>query len=125
MFLHAQQANNQFTWIIRLIWLLLMFCWFAAMFKFIETLAKVIPLLSNIIWVWTSIIALWLTLVVWFLTIWIAWLVARPLIWICCFVVAIAWVVLLAKWKKAKKENNPEINNSVQPEIKEPEIAKE
>lgn len=103
MFLHAQQANKNMTWILRLIWLLLMYCGFAAMFKFVETLAKVIPFIANIIWVWTGIIALWLTLVVWFITIWIAWLAVRPIIWISCLVVAICWIFLLLKNKKAKK----------------------
>jgi hypothetical protein len=49
MFLHAQQANKNLTWLLRLLWLFLMYCGFAAMFKFIETIAKVIPFLSRII----------------------------------------------------------------------------
>ena len=102
MFLQAQKENKMMTWIIRLIWLLLMYCGFAAMFKFIETLAKVLPFLANIIWVWTGIIALWLTLIVWFLTIWIAWLVARPIVWICCLIVAAWGIFLLIKSKKSK-----------------------
>ncbi len=102
MFLQAQKENKMITWIIRLIWLLLMYCGFAAMFKFIETLAKVLPFLANIIWVWTGIIALWLTLVVGFITIWIAWLVARPIVWICCLVVAAGGIFLLIKSKKSK-----------------------
>lgn len=114
MFLHAQQANKNMTWMLRLIWLLLMYCGFAAMFKFVETLAKVIPFIANIIWVWTGIIALWLTLIVWFVTIWIAWLAVRPIIWISCLVVAICGIFLLIKNKKSKKgdiikEEKPEI----------------
>ena len=110
MFLHAQQANKTLTWVLRLIWLLLMYCGFAAMFKFIETLAKVIPFLSKIIWVWTGIIALWLTIVVGFLTIWIAWLVVRPIVWICCLVVAVGGFFLLKKSKKSG-ENLPKQAN--------------
>lgn len=105
MFLHAQQANKNMTWLLRLIWLVLMFLGFSSMFKFIETLAKVLPFLANIIWVWTGIIALWLTLIVWFLTIGIAWLAVRPIIWICCLVVAAGWIFLLIKSKKNKKDN--------------------
>ncbi len=117
MFLHAQQANRNMTWILRLIWLLLMYCWFAAMFKFIETLAKIVPFIANIIWVWTGIIALWLTLVVWFATIWIAWLAVRPIIWISCLAVAICGIFLLIKNKQSKKdgmvkEEKPEIIES-------------
>ena len=107
MFLHAQQANKQITWILRLIWLLLMYCGFAAMFKFIETLAKVIPFLAKIIWVWTGIIALSLTLIVWFITIGIAWLVVRPIIGICCLIVAAWGIFLLKKSKKAKNDDLP------------------
>lgn len=107
MFLHAQQANKNMTWILRLVWLFLMFCGFSMMFKFIETLAKVIPFLANIIWVWTGIIALWLTLVVGFITIGIARLVVRPIIWICCLLVAAGGIFLLRKSKKANKENLP------------------
>lgn len=105
MFLHAQQANKQITWLLRLVWLLLMYCGFASMFKFIETLAKVLPFLANIIWFWTGIIALWLTLVVWFLTIWIAWLAVRPVIWLCCLIVAVAGIFLLISGKKNRSSN--------------------
>ena len=111
MFLHAQQANKNMTWILRFIWLFLMFCGFAAMFKFIETLAKVIPFLSRIIWVWTGIIALWLTIVVWFITIWIARLAVRPIIWISCIVVAVWGIFLLRKSKKSNVENLPKQEN--------------
>ena len=107
MFLQAQKENKMMTRIIRLIWLVLMYCGFASIFKFIETLAKVLPFLANIIWVWTWIIALWLTLIVWFVTIGIAWLVVRPIIWICCLLVAAWGIFLLKKAKKTKNDNLP------------------
>lgn len=109
MFTHAQQANKTLTWIIRLIWLFLMFGWFSMMFQFIETLAKVLPFLANIIGIWTGIIALWLTLVVWFLTIGLAWLAVRPVIWISCLVVAAIGIFLISKNKKNRKEEKPEV----------------
>jgi len=112
MFTQAQKENKMITWIIRFIWLLLMYCGFAAMFKFVETLAKVLPFLANIIWVWTWIIALWLTLIVWFVTIWIAWLAVRPIIWICCLVVAAGGIFLLIKNKKSKTPSK-EITNEI------------
>lgn len=112
MFLHAQKANQMMTWIIRLVWLLLMFCGFSALFRFIEILAKVIPFLSNIIGVWTSIIALWLTLIVWFITIWVAWLAVRPIIGISCLAVASGWMYLLMKSKKSKNNEQVEITNT-------------
>jgi hypothetical protein len=107
MFIEAQKENKMMTWILRFFWLMLMYCGFAMMFKFIETIAKVLPFLANIIWVWTGIIALWLTLIVWFVTIGISWLVVRPIIWICCLVVAASGIFLLIKSKKDKKADLP------------------
>ena len=119
MFQHAQQANKMLTWIIRFVGLLLMFCAFSAMMQFIETLAKVLPFLANILWVWTRLIAFCLTLVVWFVVIWLAWIAVRPIVWISCLVVAAAWIFLLAKSKKSKKDNSP---NPIQwPETSNPE----
>jgi len=117
MFLQAQKENKMMTRIIRLIWLVLMYCWFASMFKLIETLAKVLPFLANIIWIWTWIIALGLTLIVWFVTIWIAWLAVRPIIWICCLVVAVGGIFLLIKSKKNKWElpQQEKIEEKVEP----------
>ena len=120
MFLEAQKENKMMTWIIRLIWLILMYSGFAMLFKFIETIAKVLPFLANIIWVWTGIIALWLTLIVWFVTIWISWLIVRPIVWICCLIVAAGWIFLLVKSKKNKKENTPEIKEEKSEPIEEP-----
>ena len=107
MFIEAQKENKMMTWIIRFIWLLLMYCGFAAMFKFIETLAKVLPFLANIIWVWTGIIALCLTLIVWFVTIGISWLIVRPIVWICCLIIAAGGIFLLIKSRKTKKVDLP------------------
>ena len=106
MFADAQKNNLIMTWLIRLGGLLLMFIAFSMMMQFIETIAKVLPFLSNIIWVWTGLIAFALTLVIGFITIGIAWLAVRPIIWISCLVVAAAWIFLLIRWKKAKKENS-------------------
>ena len=111
MFNDAQKANQMMTWLIRLGWLLLMFIAFSMMMEFIETIAKVLPFLSNILWFGTKLIAFALTLVVGFVTIWIAWLAVRPIIWISCLVVAAAWIFLLVKWKKSKKET-PENNST-------------
>ena len=109
MFLAAQKENKMITRILRFLWLILMFVWFSSMLKFVETLAKVIPFLANIIWVWTSIIALCLTIVIGFLTIGIAWLAVRPVIGICCLVVAAGWIILLIRSKKPKIGANPEV----------------
>lgn len=108
MFSNEQQATKTRTWILRLLWLILMYAWFSLMFQFIEAIAKVLPFLADIIWVWTGIISLCLTLLVGFLTIGIAWLAVRPVIWICCLVVASVGIFFLIKSKKSKKENSTE-----------------
>ena len=121
MFQHAQQANKMWTWIIRFIWLLLMFCAFSMMMQFIETLAKVLPFLAKIVWAWTRLIAFCLTLVVWLVVIWLAWIAVRPIVWISCLVVAVAWIFLLAKSKKDKKNAEsaqwPKTNDSEPTEV--------
>lgn len=106
MFIHAQNANKILTWVLRFVWLLLMYMWFSMIFEFIETLMKLLPFLANIIWVWTKLIALCLTIVLWFLTIWISRLAVRPVIWISCLVLAAWWIVLLVKYRKSKKSWN-------------------
>ena len=104
MFLAAQKANRNLTWVLRLLWLFLMFCWFSMMFQFLETLAKVLPFLSNLIGVWTNIIALCLTIVIGFIAIGIAWIAVRPIVWITCLIVAAIWIFFLIKSRKNKKD---------------------
>ena len=116
MFSEAQKANRNLTWILRLVWLFLMFCWFSMMFQFLETLAKVLPFLSNLIGVWTNIIALCLTIVIGFLAIGIARLAVRPVIWITCLVVAAGWIFLLIKSRKNKKDAPEEAIKEGKPE---------
>ena len=116
MFVHAQKENRMMTRLIRLVWLVLMFCGFSAMLKFVETIAKVIPFVSRIIWVWTGLISLWLTLVVWFVTIGLAWITVRPVVGISCLVFAVAGIFLLRKWKKDKKEQPIQPAEKTEPE---------
>lgn len=106
MFLHAQQANKTLTWLLRLLWLFLMYCGFNMMFEFVSTLAKVLPFLSRIIGFSTWIVAFALTLTLGFLTIGLAWIAVRPVLWIICLVIAATWIVLLVRMKKNKWNNN-------------------
>ena len=114
MFSIAKSENKSALWILRLVWLVVIFLGFISIFEFIQTLAKVLPFLSKIIWVWTNFIAFCLTIAIGFVTIWIAWLAVRPIIWISCLIVAIAGIILLSNAKKSKKAES-EITN--QPEI--------
>lgn len=106
MFINAQNANRMWTRIFRGLLLLLMFIGFSMIFEFITTIAKVLPFLSKIIGVWTGVIAFALTLVFGFLAIWISRLAVRPVVWISCLVVVVAWIVLLVRAKKNKKVND-------------------
>ena len=103
MFIAAQKANKMMTWFLRWFLLVLMFAWFSMIFEFITTLTKVLPFLSRIVGVWTKTIAFALTLVFGFLAIWISRLAVRPVVWICCLVIVIAWIVMLVRAKKNKK----------------------
>lgn len=116
MFLHAQQANKTLTWILRLVWLLLMYCGFNMMFEFVSTLAKVLPFLSRIIGFSTWIVSFCLTLTLGFLTIGLAWIAVRPVLWIICLVISAAGIFWLIKLKKSKKDSNND-NNSKSEEI--------
>lgn len=120
MFLNAQEANKLLTWIIRIIWLILMYSWFSMIFQLVETIAKVLPFLSNILWIGTWIISFCCTLVLWFVTIWIARLVVRPITGIICLIIAAWWVFLLIKSRKDKKwtlNNNTKSKNNSETEI--------
>ncbi len=119
MFIKAQKDNQAMTWMIRFIWLLLMFCGFSMMLQFVETIAKVIPFLSKIAWAWTKLIALAATIVVGFVTIWLAWIAVRPVVWICCLVVAAGGIFLLVRWKKNKNAEATVIETPAKPENKE------
>lgn len=105
MFLDAQKQNKNLTWLFRVVLLIIMFWWFTMIFEFITTLAKVLPFLSKIVWVWTGIIAFALTLVFGFLAIWISRLAVRPVVWISCLVVVVAWIVILVRARKNKKSS--------------------
>jgi len=120
MFIHAQDANKKRTWIFRGLLLLLMFGWFSMMFEFVTTLAKVLPFLSKIAGIWTGVIAFALTLIFGFLAIWISRLAVRPVVWISCLVVVVAWIVMLIRAKKNK--NTEKWNDTTKKDDKNLEI---
>ena len=118
MFNNAQAWNKLITRILRAIWLLLMFCAFNMIFDIIVTLAKILPFLSKIIGTWTWIVALWLTIIVWFTTIGIAWLYARPIVWIIVLICGIGLGYLIFKSKKSKQPLNDSSNPDIVEEAK-------
>ena len=120
MFANAQKQNKNLTRLFRGLLLVVMFIWFSMIFEFITTLAKVLPFLSRIIGVWTGVIAFALTLIFGFLAIWISRLAVRPVVWICCLVVVVAWIVMLIRAKKNK--NTEKWNDTTKKDDKNLEI---
>lgn len=101
-----KQANsdNMFVaWMLRALWLFLMFVWFKLLFWLIVTLAKVLPFLSTILGVWTWLISFILTLIVWWSTIIIAWFFVRPIVSIILMFVIIWIIFAIKKYSPIKK----------------------
>ena len=103
MYKKANDDNMFLAWILRWVWLALMYMWFKLLFGLIITLAKVLPFLSSIIGVWTWIISFILTLIIWWWTIIIAWFFVRPLISI-IILTWIVWAIFSMKKFMPKKE---------------------
>lgn len=102
MYEKAHSDNMFMAWILRAVWLLLMFIWFRMVFWLIIILAKIVPIISSILSAWVSIIAFVLTLIVWWGTIIIAWFFVRPLVSI-ILIILIAWTIY---WIKKYSQNN-------------------
>lgn len=100
IFQSAHTFNKNVAWMLRGVWLLLMYFWFMLLFSFVITLAKVVPFISKIISVGAWILSAILTLLLGWLVIAIAWLAVRPLTWILVFVVAVLCAVVLFFLKK-------------------------
>ena len=114
MFADAQAENLGLTWILRFVWLVLMYMGFAMMLEFIPTLAKVLPPLAGLIGFGTWVIAFAATLVLGLGTIAIAWLVVRPIIWIWLLVVAIGGAIVFIKSRKKDKKPDPQAKDSAE-----------
>lgn len=103
MYIQANNENKFIAWILRGVWILLMFIWFNMIFWIIIIIFKIIPFLSHLVSIWTWLVSFILTLILWWWTIIIAWFYVRPLISI--ILLSIIWWIIYALYKyKNKKE---------------------
>lgn len=104
MFKAAEESNNMWTWILRILGIILVYAGLKSMFGFFITVLKVLPFLSNIADVAGSIVCGIFALVWSFLIIAIAWLIYHPLIALCILVPVGAGIFFLVKMSKDKKK---------------------
>lgn len=102
MIQNAKDANSMWTWVLRIIGLILLYAAFHAMLGFPEMLAKVVPFISSIIGIGTSIICVLLTIIWGGLIIAIAWFFYRPILSIIILAVVAAAGFAIWKYKKSK-----------------------
>ena len=107
MFEHAKSENNIWTWVLRVLGLLLVVGGLKGMFGLLPMLFKVLPFLGSVVGAGVGLVS-WVLGFVWSLiVIAIAWLVYRPIIGIGLLVVAIAGIVFLKKQSAKKKAERP------------------
>lgn len=103
MYEKANSDNIFVAWLLRWLWLILMFIWFRLIFWLFITLAKVIPMLSSLLSIWVWLVAFILTLVLWWTTIIIAWFFVRPIISIIVFIIVVWAIFAIKKYASNKK----------------------
>ena len=96
------EANSMWTWVLRIVGILLVISGLKNLFSFLETLLKVLPFLSNIFAFGVGIICTVVGIVWSFIIISLAWLFYRPLIGITLLVIAgfLVWVFAFNGKKK-------------------------
>lgn len=107
----AQKNNTVFTWILRWVWVFLLYIGANLILAPLVTLAKVIPFISSIIGFGTWFISLIFAIIVWPTVIALAWLYARPLVSISLLsliAIVVWWIIYM------KKQKTPEPNIDVQ-----------
>lgn len=103
----AKDANTMWTWILRIIGLLLIYAALRSIFGFPEMLLKVVPFLSTILSVGVGLVCFLLTIIWGGLIIALAWFFYRPILSICILAVVGAAGFALWKYKKGNKNNGP------------------
>lgn len=104
MFESEHASNNMWTWILRIIGVLLVIAGFKGLFGFIVTILKVLPFLANIAEVGVNLVASILGFVWSLIVIALAWIFYRPVLGIILLVLAVGGIYLLAKRSKEKKQ---------------------
>ena len=102
IFQDDHESNSMWTWILRIVGILLVISGIKSLFSFVETLLKVVPFLSSLFAFGVGIISTIVGLVYSLIVIAIAWVLARPLVGILILVVAglLIWVFAFNGKKK-------------------------
>ncbi len=118
MYINAHNENTTVAWLLRWLWLLLMFMWFGMILWFVATLTSVVPFLGKLVGFWVSLISFALSVIVWFTVILIAWLAVRPAVSMILLggIVIIITSVLLFK-KKSKENSGVVVSNTPMPSV--------
>lgn len=103
MFQAAEDTNTMWTWVLRIVGILLVISGLKSMFGFFITVLKVLPFLSDIANVGANIVCGLIGIVWSFLIISIAWLFYRPLIAIPLLLVVVGGIVFLVMRSKKSK----------------------
>ena len=103
MFADAHKENSTWTWILRLVGVILVIGGLKSMFSILPTLFKVVPFLGSIVGAGVGLVCTIFGIAWSFIIIAIAWLFYRPLIGILMLAVAVAGIWYLRKVGKEKK----------------------
>ena len=104
---HAKSENNTWTWVLRVLGIMLVVGGLKAMFGLLPMLFKVLPFLGSIVDAGVGLVS-WIFGLAWsFIIIAIAWLVFRPIIGISLLVLAIGGIVFLKRRGKKNEEKQP------------------
>ena len=101
----AQDANSMWTWILRIVGILLVISAFKNIFGFLETLLKVVPFIANIFGFGVGIVCTILGVVWSLIVIALAWLFYRPVLAIILLAIAgfLVWVFAFKGKDKLKE----------------------
>lgn len=106
--IHQTEVENQmFTWVLRLISLIVMIIGVSLILKPLSVLADVLPFLGNIVGAATGFVAFLIGLILWALATAIAWFAVRPLGAIGLIILVIAVCYFVYKRHKSVKQPNP------------------
>ncbi|MBR1545673.1 MAG: TMEM43 family protein [Prevotella sp.] len=113
----AQDANSTWTWILRIVGIMLVISAFKSIFGFLETILKVVPFIANIFGFGVGIVCTILGVVWSLIVIALAWLFYRPILAICLIAIAgfLVWVFAF-KGKDKLKELAAKASNKTAPQ---------
>ena len=108
IFEEENESNTMWTWILRIVGILLVISGFKSLFSFLETLLKVVPFLSSIFAFGVGIICTIVGIVYSLIVIALAWIFYRPVLGIILLVIAgfLVWVFAFNGKKKLAELTN-------------------